>query len=83
MIIYLKFNYIIFQQNISHDKFGFAVENLFLLLVQGLALGDGLFRGEDAVELLAEGAEVLVDKAHHMTIVGSGDVIVACDGCHL
>ncbi|KAG4975016.1 hypothetical protein JHK87_031837 [Glycine soja] len=62
---------------------GFAVENLFLLLVQGLALGDGLFRGEDAVELLAEGAEVLVDKAHHMTIVGSGDVIVACDGCHL
>ncbi|RZB81132.1 Glutathione S-transferase zeta class [Glycine soja] len=62
---------------------GFVVENLFLLLVQGLALGDGLFRGEDAVELLAEGMEVLVDKAHHMTIVGSGDVIVACDGCHL
>lgn len=54
-----------------------------LLLVHGLALGDDLFHGEDAIQLLAEGTEALVDKSHHGTIIGGRNVIVSCVGRHL
>jgi len=40
---------------------GFSAKKLFLLLVQGVSLGEGIFHGDDVVHLLAEGVDALVD----------------------
>lgn len=40
---------------------GFRAENVLLFLVDGFALGYGLFDLGDAVQLFAEGTEALVD----------------------
>lgn len=48
---------------IDKDKDGRLVsENFLLLLVDELALGDGVLHLDDAVEFLVQGSEALVEK---------------------
>lgn len=47
---------------------GLGAEDLFLLLVERFALGEGLFHLDDAVVFLAEAAEALVDDAEDGTV---------------
>lgn len=53
---------------------GLGTENLFLLLVEGFALGKGLFHLEDAIVFLPKGAKALVNEAK--------DGAVGRFGCH-